>query len=110
MNICNQEVIWICILEGSWIGDRTSRALRYADMKISPSATMYHLLTFKDSSTTCSVEGMNLSICSKMNEIDYLINVPVLKGHCQTNITCALKNMKGCIPNSEKKISYHGSS
>ena len=29
--------------------------------------------------------------------------VPVLKGHCQTKITCALKNMKGLIPNKEKR-------
>ena len=32
-----------------------------------------------------------------------MINVPVLKGHCQTKITCALKNMKGLLPNSEKR-------
>lgn len=25
---------------------------------------------------------------------------PVLKGHCQTVMTCALKNLKGCIPRS----------
>jgi hypothetical protein len=27
----------------------------------------------------------------------------VLKGHCQTNITCALKNLKGCISDFEKR-------
>ena len=32
-----------------------------------------------------------------------MINLPVLKGHGQTLITCALKNMKGCIPNKEKR-------
>ena len=36
-------------------------------------------------------------------DIDYLINMPVLKGHCQTNVTCSLKNLKGCIPNTEKR-------
>ncbi len=45
-----------------------------------------------------------LSICDEMSRLDYLINMPVLKGgHCQTKITCALKNMKGCIPDSEKR-------
>ena len=39
----------------------------------------------------------------KVLDLDFLINVPVLKGHCQTKITCALKNMKGLIPNSEKR-------
>ena len=94
----------ICILEGSWIGDRTSRAFKvcgYEDISKRYNVPLIDLQ--KDSSTTCSLEGMSLNICSKMNEIDYLINVPVLKGHCQTNITCALKNMKGCIPNSEKR-------
>ena len=38
-----------------------------------------------------------------MKDIDFLINVPVLKGHCQTKITCALKNMKGLLPNTEKR-------
>jgi hypothetical protein len=32
-----------------------------------------------------------------------MINLPVMKGHCQTLITCALKNNKGIIPNREKR-------
>jgi hypothetical protein len=27
----------------------------------------------------------------------------VLKAHCQTRLTCCLKNLKGCIPDSEKR-------
>lgn len=46
---------------------------------------------------------MELHLCSCLKDIDFLINVPVLKGHCQTKMTCALKNMKGLIPNSEKR-------
>ena len=38
--------------------------------------------------------------------MDRLINIPVLKGHCQTAMTCSLKNLKGCIPNKEKQR-YH---
>ena len=48
-------------------------------------------------------KGMKLNICKYVSDIDFLINVPVLKGHCQTKITCALKNMKGLIPNTEKR-------
>ena len=36
-------------------------------------------------------------------ELDYLINLPVAKAHCQTRITCALKNLKGLLPDSEKR-------
>ena len=47
--------------------------------------------------------GLELHICRCATEVDYMINVPVMKGHCQTKITCALKNMKGMLPNSEKR-------
>lgn len=47
--------------------------------------------------------GLSLHICDCVRQFDFLINVPVLKGHCQTGITCALKNMKGLIPNAEKR-------
>lgn len=39
--------------------------------------------------------GMELHLCRCATEVDFMINVPVMKGHCQTHITCALKNMKG---------------
>ncbi|HHU49008.1 MAG: DUF362 domain-containing protein [Caldicoprobacterales bacterium] len=94
----------ICILEGSWVGDKTFRAFKICGYeKISGRYNIPLIDLQKDSYMKCLVEGTELNICSKMKEIDYLINVPVLKGHCQTNITCALKNMKGCIPNSEKR-------
>lgn len=94
----------ISILEGSWIGDRTSKAFKvcgYEDISERYNVPLIDLQ--KDSYTEYSVDGLKLNTCSKISEIDYLINVPVLKGHCQTNITCALKNLKGCIPNSEKR-------
>jgi hypothetical protein len=40
---------------------------------------------------------MKLRICDQVMAVDYMINIPVQKGHCQTKMTCALKNMKGCI-------------
>ena len=49
---------------------------------------------------------MQLSVCKRAAEADFLINVPVLKAHCQTLFTCALKNLKGVIPDKEKRR-YH---
>lgn len=46
---------------------------------------------------------MKIKLCDKAAAVDYMINMPVLKGHCQTTVTCALKNNKGVIPNSEKR-------
>ena len=42
---------------------------------------------------------MEISVCRQALALDYLINLPVIKGHCQTAVTCALKNCKGLIPN-----------
>jgi hypothetical protein len=46
---------------------------------------------------------MKINVCDQIMKLDYLINMPVLKGHCQTGMTCALKNLKGCIPDTEKR-------
>jgi len=94
----------ITILEGSWVGDRTSRAFDvcgYTDISKKYNIPLVDLQ--KDKYTDYHVKGINLSLCNKIMELDYLINMPVLKGHCQTNITCALKNLKGCIPDKEKR-------
>ncbi|HPK72359.1 MAG TPA: DUF362 domain-containing protein, partial [Vicinamibacterales bacterium] len=44
-----------------------------------------------------------VKICNRALDAGFLINMPVLKGHCQTRLTCALKNLKGCIPDTEKR-------
>ncbi|CCK80797.1 conserved uncharacterized protein, DUF362 [Desulfobacula toluolica Tol2] len=55
----------------------------------------------QDASVLCEGSNGEYRICRSILELDRLINIPVLKGHCQTAMTCALKNLKGCIPNSE---------
>ena len=94
----------LVILEGSWVGDRTEEAVHVCgyDALCSEYGTEF-LDTQKDSHSLHDCAGMKLDICDAVTELDFLINVPVLKGHCQTRITCALKNMKGLIPNKEKR-------
>jgi len=94
----------IVILEGSWVGDRTWEAFKvcgYEDLSRRYNVPLVDLQ--KDKYKSYEINGMRINICDYAAKVDYLINVPVLKGHCQTNITCALKNMKGCIPDSEKR-------
>jgi uncharacterized protein (DUF362 family) len=94
----------ISILEGSWVGDRTSSAFKvcgYEDISKQYNVPLYDLQ--KDSYKEYDANGMKINVCDKVMDIDFLINMPVLKGHCQTYITCALKNLKGCIPNTEKR-------
>jgi uncharacterized protein (DUF362 family) len=46
---------------------------------------------------------MKIEICESSRAVDFMINLPVMKGHCQTLLTCALKNNKGIIPDREKR-------
>jgi uncharacterized protein (DUF362 family) len=92
------------VLEGSWVGDMTSRA--YEASGIGAVCRSYKVPYYdlqKDSSTDVNAGGIPIKICNRALALDYLINLPVLKGHCQTTVTCALKNHKGLIPNSEKR-------
>lgn len=94
----------IVILEGSWVGDRTSKAFKVCGYEeISKRYDIPLIDLQKDEVENHVVEDTSICLCKRATSIDYMINVPVLKGHCQTRITCALKNMKGCIPNKEKR-------
>lgn len=92
------------ILEGSWIGDRTDEAFCVCGYdSLSAQYGIPLIDTQEDQTRLCDCSGMEIKICKSALDLDYLINVPVLKGHGQTKITCALKNLKGVIPNSEKR-------
>ena len=94
----------IAIIEGSWVGEITPNAYRTAGYD--RVCREYHVPFIdlqKDSYQTYEAAGMQIKVCDQAMKADYIINMPVLKGHCQTLITCALKNAKGMIPNSEKR-------
>lgn len=94
----------LAIMEGSWVGDCTSEAYEVCGYReLSEKYQVPFVDMQKEKGMSCDCGGMTLNICACVDEVDFLINVPVLKGHCQTKITCALKNMKGLIPNSEKR-------
>jgi len=97
----------ITILEGSWIGDSTKRAYKKCGyQQISETYNVPLIDTKDDDVISVKVGGTSYKVCRSVSDVDVLINVPVLKGHCQTLMTGALKNMKGCIPDSEKRR-YH---
>lgn len=94
----------IAVTEGAWIGDSTKRAwdvCGYSDLVRKYGVDLIDTKT--DRVVRKSSQGMELNLCESVLQADYLINVPVLKGHCQTTMTCCLKNLKGCIPDSEKR-------
>ena len=95
----------ISIMEGSWAGADTKTSFRvcgYEKLANQYGVPLYDLK--KDAFVERQAGGLSLKVCRKpLLETDYLINLPVLKAHCQTNLTCALKNLKGCIPDPEKR-------
>jgi len=94
----------IKIIESSWVGDSTKRAFKYCGYEELSEKYGIPLIDLKtDSYTELSHSGYKISVCDEALSTDFLINVPVLKAHCQTRLTCCLKNLKGCIPDGEKR-------
>jgi len=94
----------IVILEGSWVGDSTSRAFSACGYRaLAKEAGVELVDTQKDRYETLDCKGMKIEISGSALALDFMINLPVLKGHCQTLLTCALKNNKGIISDSEKR-------
>ena len=94
----------IKIIEGSWAGARTMDAYRKCGYEALSKRYDIPFIDLKsDSHSTLKYGEQEIKICNEALETDFLINVPVLKAHCQTLITCCLKNLKGCIPDSEKR-------
>ena len=94
----------ISIIEGSWVGDDTGRAFRTAGYDAV--SRRYHVPLYDlkhDKTRRVNTPLRPMEICCRALDADYLINLPVLKGHCQTVMTCSLKNCKGCLPDREKR-------
>ena len=99
-----QGVTNIEIIEGSWVGARTKAAMKAAGYdKVCETYGVPFYDLKEDSSTPVDTPFGPIHICDRARTADLLINLPVLKGHCQTVMTCALKNCKGCIPDREKR-------
>ena len=94
----------ISIIESSWVGERTERSVKacgYDKVCEKYNVPFYDLKT--DMVKTVDTPFRPMEISCRALDAGYLIDLPVLKGHCQTLITCALKNLKGCIPDKEKR-------
>ena len=89
---------------GSWVGDKTEESFEVCGYRMLSEQYGVPLIDAqKEKSMPVQCGDMELQICECAKKVDFMINVPVMKGHCQTKITCALKNMKGLLPNKEKR-------
>ena len=94
----------ISIIESSRYGEGTQRSMKacgYDKVCAEYGVRFYDLK--KDGTRRVKTAMRPMDIACRALDADYLIDMPVLKGHCQTAMTCALKNLKGCIPDSEKR-------
>ena len=94
----------ISVIEGSWVGDETMRAMRRAGYdKVCEKYGVPFFDLKKDATRPVKTAIGNIDICARALDAGLLVDLPVLKGHCQTVMTCALKNLKGCLPDREKR-------
>jgi len=94
----------LAILEGAWVGASTSQAFAACGYTVLARETGAALIdTQRDKTRSCDCRGLAIEICESALAVDFMINLPVMKGHCQTLVTCALKNNKGVIPDREKR-------
>lgn len=101
----------ITVADGSGVGNSATKAfdlLGYSDMAGKYGVKLLDIEKDRFVSKPTKISGpfKTLEISRTVAECDFLINIPVLKAHCQTHITCALKNMKGIMP-KEMKPKFH---
>jgi uncharacterized protein (DUF362 family) len=64
----------------------------------------------RDERVRVQVEGAyvmpTFGVAKTAYEADVIVDLPVIKTHGRTGITCALKNMKGVLPGEEKKSTH----
>jgi len=94
----------ISIMENSAMGHSAKKAFKvcgYEELSKKYDVKLADLQN--DRSRTIHYEGLDISICESILNTDFFINVPVLKAHSQTKMTCCMKNLKGCMPQSEMR-------
>ena len=95
----------IRIIESSWVGDDTRRAFAvngYPQISKKYNVPLVDVKT--DAYIKKTIDGITMELSKEAIGLDFLINLPVMKGHCQTLMTCALKNMKGLLSDRSKRM------
>lgn len=78
-------------MEGSWVGDKTEESFEVCGYRMLSEQYGVPLIDAqKEKACRCSVVIWNFKFAN-VRKGGFMINVPVMKGHCQTKITCALK-------------------
>jgi len=97
----------IIIGESSQIGDDTMEAYKITGIQDVAHKWKATLLDFKrDRQISLDIPRgkiiTKVLVAETVKNVDYLINLPILKVHSQTKVTIGMKNLKGCIHDKEK--------
>ena len=97
----------ITVGDGSGMGNSATKAFAYCGYGDLSARYGFRLVDLERDEFTqkpVSVEGpfKDLEISRRVLECDFFINVPVMKAHNETLITCSLKNLKGTMSRSMK--------
>ena len=75
------------IMEGSWVGDKTEESFEVCGYRMLSEQYGVPLIDAqKEKSMPVQCGDMELQICECAKKVDFMINVPVMKGHCQTKM------------------------
>ncbi len=101
----------ITVGDGSGMGNNATTAFEYCgyrDLSVRYGLRLVDLEEDEFIKKPVGMEGPfeNLEVARTVVECDFLINVPVMKAHHGTLITCSLKNLKGTMPRS-MKTAFH---
>jgi hypothetical protein len=101
----------IIIGDGSAMGYNATKALQvcgYLDLAKRYDVCLVDLERDRFVKQRVPIKGpfKTLQIAQTVLDCDFLINVPVMKAHSETLITCSLKNLKGVMPR-ETKTAFH---
>jgi uncharacterized protein (DUF362 family) len=102
----------ITVGDGSGMGYNATKAFDYCGYREMASRYGLNLVDLERDEfikKPVRMEGpfKSLEIARTVLECDYFINVPLMKAHNETLITCSLKNLKGTMSRS-MKTAFHG--
>ena len=102
----------ITVADGSGMGESATRAFKicgYTEIARKHGVRLLDIERdrFVQRATRAAGPFSELSISKTVGECDYVINVPLIKAHSQTRVTCSLKNLKGVMPRNLKSA-FHG--
>jgi uncharacterized protein (DUF362 family) len=99
----------IAVAEGAWTGGDTAEAYDacgYRDMALRHNVDLVDLKNDEFVQVPVKVKNSVLKkvkIAKTILDASSIINIPVLKAHCQARLTCGMKNLMGIISDNEKR-------